>query len=275
MPVTTQIQRRLLWLMILLVVASAAQAIWFLLTDFHSSFAGDMVATSVDLLAAVLLAMVGVQAWVKRRWMPVGPATVLAAVLACGLTLFEIWARQTWASIDGDWIVVAWTVAVALAIISILTGARLRRSDEWVRIITVAVTATLAGFIIAETLGNVLHGSDEAQILGTLAILLISGSVAVMVLHRIAGLSRREAVRTTELMLTLTCPRCNRSQTLPAGRSHCAGCGLKFSIEIEEEHCAKCGYPLYQLASNTCPECGTPFARTPADLPAAAAAPDG
>lgn len=42
---------------------------------------------------------------------------------------------------------------------------------------------------------------------------------------------------------------------LAAGR-----CGLKFDIEIEEENSRKCGYPLYQIQSAVCPECGTPIA---------------
>ncbi len=61
-----------------------------------------------------------------------------------------------------------------------------------------------------------------------------------------------------DMSLSLTCPRCSKTQQLGVGRSRCGGCGLRFLIDIEEEHCGKCGYALHKLESAVCPECGTP-----------------
>ena len=99
------------------------------------------------------------------------------------------------------------------------------------------------------------------QTVGALAILVACGPLSVPILHRVSTLRRNESVVTTELKLTIACPRCGVSQTLPTGRTRCAGCGLKFLIEIEEEHCPKCGYALFQLRSERCPECGSPVLR--------------
>lgn len=54
----------------------------------------------------------------------------------------------------------------------------------------------------------------------------------------------------------MVCPRC---QAVIRGRSNrecrCGSCRLKVRIEVEEPRC-DCGYLLYQLAGDTCPECG-------------------
>ncbi|MBU0717421.1 MAG: hypothetical protein KJ749_04160 [Planctomycetes bacterium] len=100
---------------------------------------------------------------------------------------------------------------------------------------------------------------DWGRAMGVLAILVVCGCIAVPILHRVSAIRIREETRTTELSLSLTCPRYGKPQKLPAGRSRCAECGLRFSIEIDEEQCSSCGYPLYRLTSSACPECGTPF----------------
>jgi hypothetical protein len=148
--------------------------------------------------------------------------------------------------------------AVALPHICLLALARLHWRFEWVRYGTIAVIAALAAIIfwIIFTPGG---GGDWARLIGILGILDACGTVAVPILHRVSGIAARERVVTTDLSLSITCPRCARTQVVPAGHSRCE-CGLKFRVEIEEEHCRKCGYSLYKAASGTCPECGTQFA---------------
>ena len=143
--------------------------------------------------------------------------------------------------------------------IGLLSLARLKRQYGWVRRMTIVAIATSISYVI------VVDPSWQAQrfwmrLIGIFSILSACGTIAVPIMHRVSAIRVREEVKTVELLLTMTCPRCDKLQQLPAGRSRCTQCGLKFRIDIEEEQCRKCGYPLYRLTSAACPECGTPIA---------------
>ena len=128
--------------------------------------------------------------------------------------------------------------------------------------------ATIAGIIVlaAQIIFSIItEPSSDAWIrgMGVLAIATACGTVAVPLLHRMSAIRTREAIKTVELELSLTCPRCDLTQQLAVGRRKCKGCGLGINIDIEEEHCATCGYPLYKLESPFCPECGMPILSAP------------
>ena len=56
----------------------------------------------------------------------------------------------------------------------------------------------------------------------------------------------------------VVCPRCEHTILARSNReSRCEHCRLKLRVEVEEPRCS-CGYLLYQLESDTCPECGKP-----------------
>jgi hypothetical protein len=58
----------------------------------------------------------------------------------------------------------------------------------------------------------------------------------------------------------LTCPRCEHQLSIRSNReARCTHCRLKLKVTVEEPRCS-CGYLLYQLESDTCPECGEPIA---------------
>lgn len=58
----------------------------------------------------------------------------------------------------------------------------------------------------------------------------------------------------------LTCPRCENALSVRSNKeARCEHCRLKLKVMVEEPRCA-CGYLLYQLESDTCPECGDPIA---------------
>ena len=166
---------------------------------------------------------------------------------------------------------VAWGAVAAVALALVLRGILSRkpaldRFRFWLLIVAgdgilvVAMMIPLLG-LFPELFGNP-HASYSyrsdmfAKSIAVFSILGVSGIVAVWLLHRFSAIRDREAVKTTDLELGLTCPRCRTAQVLPAGRSACAKCKLKFLIEIEEEHCPKCEYPLFGLQTATCPECG-------------------
>lgn len=56
----------------------------------------------------------------------------------------------------------------------------------------------------------------------------------------------------------LTCPRCQRAQSVGVGQASCSQCGLKFKIDVYSPVCAKCGYVLYGIDLTACPDCGHP-----------------
>ncbi|MEQ9207839.1 MAG: hypothetical protein RLN78_10765 [Phycisphaerales bacterium] len=66
----------------------------------------------------------------------------------------------------------------------------------------------------------------------------------------------------TSIPITLICPRCAESiQAKSNKESRCQSCKLKVRVQIKEPRCT-CGYLLYQLQSDSCPECGKPIPTT-------------
>lgn len=58
--------------------------------------------------------------------------------------------------------------------------------------------------------------------------------------------------------VSLDCPRCQSRICARSNQdSRCGHCRLKVRVEVQEPRC-ECGYLLYQLESDTCPECGRP-----------------
>ena len=87
-----------------------------------------------------------------------------------------------------------------------------------------------------------------------LIVLSIIGVVDRMRFHERGRIMRGEPE------IELHCPHCGTRQTVPAGESRCARCGMEFEISITEPRCL-CGYSLRDIASDRCPECGRPRAQ--------------
>ncbi|MCO6439157.1 MAG: hypothetical protein J5J06_18865 [Phycisphaerae bacterium] len=259
----SQSQRTLLFGFVGSIAACGLVGVYCLLEGNFGALQARIMGTTASVAAAAILGMASAIPWERDRWHPVGPLGALSVSIALGLVLFAIWASD-W--IDNrrwfeDFLRVMGTACVAgvaLPHVGLLSLARLRGSYEWVRRWTVIANAILSLQII-ESIWEPPQGDLWPRAIGIVAIVVACGTVAVPILHRITGIQRREAVRTVELFVDLTCPRCTSTQHLPAGRSRCGSCGLRFLIEIEEETCENCGYPLYQLTSANCPECGTPI----------------
>ena len=86
----------------------------------------------------------------------------------------------------------------------------------------------------------------------------------------LARLNRRvdfEPLADMPMAVTVICPRCGRRTKVPLGAGGCGACGLRIEINIEEPRCPQCGYLVYKLASDVCPECGTPVRPTQAASP--------
>ncbi len=267
MATRSQTQRSLLLGFIGSIVCCGLAGIYCLLVGRMGWLEERVLGTTAVVGAASILALASAIPWERRRWHPIGPIGLAAVAVALVLVLVAIWADLPWRSRITEMFLktmgVACVVGVALPHVALLSLARLRREYGWMRRGTVYVIAALAA-MIACTIITEIDDDVWSRAMGVVGIAVVCGTIAVPVLHRVSAIRVREGIRTVELFLSITCPRCNKTQDLPVGRSKCAQCGLKFLIEIEEEHCRTCGYPLYRLESTACPECGTPIRQDPA-----------
>jgi NhaP-type Na+/H+ or K+/H+ antiporter len=264
MAMTSQKQRALLLGFIGSIACCGLVGVYCLLIGQMNWIEARVLGTTAAVGAASILGLASAIPWERRRWHPVGPAGMVAVAIALLLVLVAIWGGASRFAFAEEMFLkamgVACVIGVALPHVGLLALARLRRSYGWVRRVTiiliVMLTALIAFLIVFEPFEDF-----WARLTGIFAIGVVCGTIAVPVLHRVSAIRTRDDVRTVELELSITCPRCSETQNVRAGRSKCGRCGLKFRIEIEEEHCASCGYPLYKLMSSVCPECGTPLAR--------------
>ncbi len=250
---------------------------------FRSSREDEVGAT---LLVAALWVATGVAClagWRRRGfWRVPAVLGVALSTAGCGLILLLAWdyfSGMDWPQREPiqDATVGIVSAGVLMAYVCLLGLARLSKRWQWVRIATIASASLLVAWYIA-VIAGFLSERGSGPPVGVLIITTGCGTLCTVLLHWVGASAAPEAMVTTTLALSLTCPRCGAAQELPAGRSKCRQCGLSFRIEIEEEHCAKCGYVLYRLTSDRCPECGAPVfggvARAPAtNSPAAAASP--
>jgi len=265
----SQTQRILLFSFLTSIATCGALGVYCLLTGNVGPVEARILGSIALIGAASILGLVGVMAWEHRKWHPLGMLGVCAAALALLLTLVLIWSRDLGLGYLGNKVAfwkpvgIACVLAVTFPHICLLSFARLHRGYLWVRRWTILIIVVLAGTVSSLIIAEPRYPNQELymRLIGIFAIADVCGTIAMPILHRVSLIHTREAVRTVELQLTLTCPRCELAQTLAVGRSSCARCGLRFAIEIEEDLCEKCGYPLYRLDSAACPECGTPIRR--------------
>ena len=261
MAMESKTQRTLLLSFIISIACCGLVGIYCLLLGRIGWLEERILGSTAAVGGASIFGMAAAIPWERRRWHPIGPIAIGAIAVSLGMIIFAIWVDWYWWR--HKWffnlMTVAIVTAVALPHIGLMSLARLKRSYEWIRTGTVAVIAMLGGLIMFVIVVDV---DDDFlfRVMGMLGIGDACGTIAVPILHRVSAIRTREAIRTTELVLSLTCPRCSKTQTLPVGRPRCGGCGLQFSIEIEEENCKRCGYVLYGITSAVCPECGEPVA---------------
>jgi ribosomal protein L37E len=260
MAIRSKTQRSLLLGFIASICLCGVVGIYCLLQGKLGSFEGRVLLSTAAVGAGSILALASAVSWEQRRWHLLGAVAMVVVGVSTAITVTFIW-LDFWHS---EWIwlpmAISWVCAVALPHLALLSLARLKSQWKVVRGICVGLIVLLACQIIASILWGI-SSDDWFRAMGVIAIGVTCGTISIPILHRVSRIQVREAVRTTELYLSITCPRCSKTQTLNVGHSKCAECGLKFQIEIEEENCAKCGYPLYKLESAACPECGTPILR--------------
>ncbi|MCE9592408.1 MAG: hypothetical protein K8S99_18030 [Planctomycetes bacterium] len=205
--------------------------------------------------------LVGIGTGPTRRWRWVG---VAAAVAAYAVALVGIWGEPQ----NGGTVLVATIgLAVLVAHANVLMLCQLTPGQRWVRVASIGA-AIATSLLVDLCVAYEIDSYDESPFLraaAALGIIASCGTLAVVVLNRLnRGVTLERGTPGEFHDIALTCPRCNRKQTLPLGEALCADCGLRISVQVEEPRCVKCGYLLYKLTGDACPECGTAIAAAPA-----------
>lgn len=271
MPMQSRTLRKLLLGFIVSICLCGVIGIYCFALGRIGQFEERILATTATFAGMFILALAAALPWYRRTWHPIGPLGLVPLLPTLAFTILEIWpaiyrppatnmySYYYWSTLE-QLLGVSWTLAVALPLIGLISLARLKRQWNWIRRITVYAILMLASeMIMAVLLGAV--SEQWGSITGITAILATCGAIAVPILHRVSSIPLHQEIHTAELAISISCPRCGKTEKLPVGRSQCPHCGLRFMIQIEEEACRTCSYPLYKIESAVCPECGTPIAR--------------
>jgi hypothetical protein len=187
------------------------------------------------------------------------------AVLCFGVLALDIWTAVTGAT----YLVVGLIALIHLgAMVAFLharrTGWRPSRVVEYAFVLYMLLVAgliwqwDLIALLVELTLGPIRprDWTESVLILITAATLLATGFVpALALLEFLARKEEAGSLPAMEVRVNMECPRCHAMQAISTGGDACVGCGLKFTLDIEEPRCS-CGYLLYQLHEGHCPECG-------------------
>lgn len=232
-------------------------AIWDGFNDRLGATGGTLLAAAAPAALAMIAPSHSVRAW---RW--IAP---LAALVSFVLAIAGIWFIP---SHDPTLYNAALCVAYAVGHANIVMHLRLPDSFVWLRLVAIAsASATAAGIAILSymTQGFETPPSENlARITGAAGIVASCGTIALVVLLRLNP--PRSAQPTADIAaVALVCPHCSKKFEASVGTSACPSCGLLISIAVREPLCHSCQYPLLDLKSANCPECGTPRTARPAE----------
>lgn len=195
----------------------------------------------------------------KQRWtLRISTTTLL---ISLGLFITGIWVGWRFDDQFFKWGAVSITVGITfvhrLVVMPLKCNHFAFKANKLFALFTGALTGTLvsAAFI---TQGFGTYDELMFRILAISAILTAGTTIAAGTLAFFAPKPGEDEQSSydTSLPVQITCPRCNNSIKAQSNKdSRCPSCKFKVRIEIKEPRCS-CGYLLYQLESNTCPECG-------------------
>ncbi len=113
-----------------------------------------------------------------------------------------------------------------------------------VRAATLGITGLL-GLSIVLAIWFELDEDWMWKLIAVFSVLASCGTVVTPILALIEKLKHKDmpSAMDARVSVSLTCPRCNTTQTIRAGRAKCESCGLRIELKIQELRCA-CGYLL-------------------------------
>jgi hypothetical protein len=206
-----------------LIAFNAALAIVILLVGSMGETEGRILATSLLATAAALLAMVQAPAARSGRIWPVPWIGIVGAVIGFAVTTIGIW-TETGAEIGWKSAGSAWTLAVAGAIASILSGIPVPGRGRWLPNAVVAAVA-LAALMILGAIWFDVDSEFYWRVFGALAVLVAAGGLAIPILNRSAT--------ATAPVLIEHCPFCGADLTGATDITIvCEGCSREFSVAL-------------------------------------------
>jgi hypothetical protein len=238
-----------------------AMALLGLVTERDHRWGDDLLETSgaSAIFAAILcasLVSVGGTVWKRVRWLGTAK-TALAWCMAC----VGIWWPQVGLGGEfGKHMAAVGSVGFVIGYASLALLVPLKPGQLWLRWVAIASTLATA---VAFDLAIYTEHDPVARLGGAAAIIAGCATLGLMLMARLNRGVQAESLPHEFSRVALTCPRCQRSQSMPLGDSACQACGLRISVRVEEPRCAKCGYLLYQVEGNACPECGSAIADFP------------
>jgi len=244
-------------------LASESMAALLFLASIWWKFEDRLAETGGGLLASVApaaLAMIA-QSPRDRMWRWIGP---LAALVAFVMSFLGTWFIP---SNDPTVYIGVLSIACVVGHANVVLHLRLPDSALWLRLVAIASAAATAGgitFVSALSKGFDSAPPDMlARLTGAAGIVTACATIALVVLLKLNPARSAEAV-TSIATVSLVCPHCAKKFDARVGVSACPTCGLLVTLGGRAPLCHDCQYPLLDLKSANCPECGTPRERNPA-----------
>lgn len=193
-----------------------------------------------------------------------------AATLALSMVAYisMIWADRfvSWKTRDAvlQWGTVSLMLGILLAHRILIVPLRAPNSVATISKRTALISAGILFVLLSYAItrqGFERYEEIAVRIVGVTAIVLVASTIAAGIIAMLAPKPGEDEPGLLEgtIGVDLTCPRCQLPIQARSNReARCDGCRLKVRVEVEEPRCA-CGYLLYQLESDTCPECGKPI----------------
>lgn len=231
-------------------------AIWWKFEHRLAETGGGLLAAAAPAALAMIAATPRERLW---RW--IGP---LAALVAFVMSFLGTWFIP---SDDPTIYIGVLCIAFVVGHANVVLHLRLPDSALWLRLIAIAAAASTAGGItFTSALSKGFDNSPPdmlARFTGAAGIVTACSTIALVVLLKLNPARNAQAI-TTIASASLVCPHCAKKFDARVGTSACPTCGLLVTLGVREPLCHVCQYPLLDLKSANCPECGTPRSGNPA-----------
>ncbi len=163
----------------------------------------------------------------RRHWRWAGVAAAAVAFsMATYAILLDI--RQT----SSAFVCLA-SLAAVVAHANAMVRVPLTSNQRWLLRATLGAAMTTAAFV---DLGSITRPWQEemlGRLAGAAAIMASCGTLALLVLARINGRTRRPEFSLTDVrQVTIVCPRCNRKAPIALENGNCAACGLVIAVHL-------------------------------------------
>ena len=216
------IRRNVLWVVLFMLVVTAAVAIWAVFSDEMGEIQEKILITTGTISGACILVLPCL-AQTEHRYLR--HAAWTGVVLISGtaaLTVVVVWIEPGSRAIEKT-MASAWIASAATFTAFIALLAKLAKAWTWVQAVTVLLIATLAAELIYSVWVQVDWGEE---ILATNAILMTLGIISTWVLHVVQWLASRR-LRPGRVM----CPRCGKVCVQQSGDMQCSRCSTVFAVK--------------------------------------------